>query len=155
MIYYIAWFGLEIPEYNIDKINNVKSFVESKGHEFTLIHTKIDIHPEQATILKDNLWLEMACNTLNGVFLDADIDLFEIPELIKGKPYFSIYNKKPHIGYFMVNNCCDWFIKLLDEKRARGIHDVYMFTNKLFRNKIDEVYQIPDTSYKHYFNMRR
>ena len=155
MKFYIAWFGLEIPKYNLDKINNIKLFIESMGHEFILIHNKLDIQPNEATILKDNLWLEMACITPNGVFLDADIDLYDIPELIKGKPYFSINNKKPHIGYFIVNDCCDWFIKLLEEKKRRGIQDVYAFTNKLFINKIDEVYQIPDTSYKHYFKMRR
>jgi hypothetical protein len=160
MKYHIIWYGAIIPEWYQQKIDAMKSFVESKGHEFVFLYfPEFSGTPRDATIAKDRLQFTMACSTPDGAFIDADCDLFAIPVLLPGKPYFErLPPNRPHNGYVIVNNCCQYFTDLIAEHLPiwdRCTRDsVHGFTNKMLRGKKNEVYYIEDSSYKHMFPAR-
>ena len=155
--YHIIWYGKIIPEWYQHKIDSIKAFVLAAGHQFYLLHFEnFEGTQKEAAILKDRLQFSMCCNTPDGAFIDADCDLFGIPELLPGKPYFEkLPPNRPHHGYVVVNNCCQFFIDVQADKDRRGIKDVYGFPNKLLRGKQNEVYYIEDSSYKHYMKMTK
>jgi hypothetical protein len=153
MKYYITWYGAVIPEYYQQKIDAVNAFVSGLGHEFRLMHYDFTGTQQEAATAKDRLALSMACTTPDGVFLDADINLESLFEMIPNKPYFAICSGQPHISYFAVNDCCDFFINLQMEKERRGIQDVYKYTRKLLRDKLPYIYPIPAESFVHDFKM--
>jgi hypothetical protein len=115
MKYYVIWYGAIIPEWYRDKIDAIKAFVEYHGHEFTLLHfTDFTGTQKEAAILKDKQQLEMCCMMPDAAIIDADCDLFGIPELLPGKPYFEkLPPSRPHHGYIIVNDCCRYFIDLI------------------------------------------
>lgn len=152
MDFKITWFGSIIPDFNLMCIESVRRSAESSGHSFELIHDKnysgSVIH---ASVLKDNLFLDMACENPHLAFIDADIELFGIPEyLTPGKPYFEICYNNPHIGYVIVNGCCDWFKDILKEKKDKEIKNTRGYTNKLLRGRLHDVGEIPHNTFKHY-----
>jgi len=160
MKYHVIWYGKIIPEWYQQKIDSIKAFVLAAGHQFYLLHFEnFEGTQKEAAILKDRLQFSMCCNTPDGAFIDADCDLFGIPELLPGKPYFEkLPPNRPHHGYVIVNDCCQFFIDLIDDSPAhREIWQraVYGFPNKLLRGKQNEVYYIEDSSYKHYMKMTK
>jgi hypothetical protein len=147
MKFHVAWFGKDLPE----NIEQNKKLIESAGHEFILIYDKKFTGTDRAaTIEKDKLFLQLACVTPDGVFLDHDVSLNGLPTILQeGKPCFSIIDGNPHIGYFIVNGCCQFFKDLLEEFTLRNIQYVYGYTNKILRDKINKVYMIPDIDFSH------
>ena len=155
--YYVIWYGAIIPEWYQAKINAIKAFVEYHGHTFILLHfPDFTGTQKDAAIAKDILQFKMCCNTPDGAFIDADCDLFAIPELLPGKPYFEkLPPNRPHHGYVIANDCCQYFIDLINEHREIWNRAVYGFSNKMMRGKQNDVYYIPDESFKHYMKMTK
>jgi hypothetical protein len=152
MEYKIAWFGADIPEFNLRCIASVKKQAEDAGHGFELIHDKNYTGGKiYASVLKDLLFMREATVNNELVFLDADITLHALPgELLPGKPYFEYCTHGPHIGYVMVNGCCSFFESLLQDMIWRNIDPVRGFTNKLLRGRAAETYQIDPSTFTHH-----
>jgi hypothetical protein len=147
MKFHVAWFGKNLPE----NIYQNKKIIEDAGHTFVLIHDDTFVGTDKAaTIEKDKLWLTLASETPDGAFLDHDVLLNGLTTILQNdKPYFSVINGNPHIGYFIVNGHPELFKDLLNEIKTRGIQYVYGYTNKLLRYKLNLVYAIPDADYEH------
>lgn len=149
MKYHIAWFGKMTYDVR-ENVDAVQTLVESAGHELVMIHDPEFVGtPTDAATAKDNLFLNLASTTPDGIFLDADCQLFGFFEMQPGRPYFEVLMSQPHIGYFAVNGCCNFFRNLLAERKLRNIVDCYGFTNKLLRDKLCLIYPIPDESFHH------
>jgi hypothetical protein len=147
MKYHVAWFGKTLPE----NIYQNKKMVEDAGHEFILIHDSDFVGTDkEATIEKDKLFLQLASVTPNGVFFDHDVLLNTLPVFPESdKPYFSIIENNPHIGYFAVNGHPEFFEGLINEVEAKKIIYVWGFTNKILRDKSELVHAIPDSDFEH------
>jgi hypothetical protein len=153
--YYVIWYGAIIPEWYRAKIDAMKAFVEYHGHTFILLNcTDFTGTQKEAAILKDRLQFELCCTIPDAAIIDADCDLFGIPELLPGRPYFErLPPNRPHHGYVIVNNCCQFFIDLIAERKEIWNRSVYGFPNKMMRGKQNDVYYIEDSTFKHYMRM--
>jgi len=152
MEFKIAWFGAEIPEFNLRCIASVKRIAEEAGHGFELIHDQEYSGCKlRASVLKDLMFMREASVNPELVFLDADITLHALPgELVPGKPYFEYCSHGPHIGYVIVNGCCSFFESMLSDMLDRQIVERRGFTNKLLRGRTGETYQINPQTFTHH-----
>lgn len=141
------FFGPIPPEYQ-RCIGISRATVEAAGHVFDLRVMPEITNPADACIAKDRYVLDLARHSPDAAFLDADIEVYTIPNLQPGRPYFIREWDTPRIGYFFVNGCTQWFKDLQAEKERRGIQDVYGYPNKLLRYK--EVGIIPEETYFHH-----
>lgn len=134
--------------------------VEGAGHEWLHIAGEAQVSPHAAAIAKDLLVLELAAmpEYADAVFLDWDIELRRLWEMIAGRPYF-LFDRgidgdrewvEPKISMFAVNGCTPFFVALQEERRVRGHRDNFGFPRKVLHDKTKLVYEIPADCYKHH-----
>ena len=107
------------------------------------------------TVASDYRRFEMAAKDKAFVYADFDVVpkrglLTFLRKLPAGKPFFAFYQGQPEPCLFAVNGCCDFFKELLEEKKKRGIGDIYSWTRKVLRDK--DVFEIPADLYIHKHN---
>lgn len=148
MITFICpWFGESIPERYRQCVAVTQATVESAGHVFELRQLPAVGGPHAAAIAKDRLVLDLARSMPEAAFIDADIELFKVPEIRPGAPGFIFEWNTPRIGFFLVNENTQFFVDLQREKTRRGIEDVFGYPNKLLRDKA--VAKISGECYRH------
>jgi hypothetical protein len=146
MRYLTAWFGGEIPERHLRCLQITKDYLSSLGIVLDVHHfPEITGEPRELTIKKDYYVMLQASKYPDIAVIDCDVEINSIPVMEPGKPYFE-FTRCPHIGYFIVNGCCDYFKQKLDAMGS--LRQKWGITNGLF--SANEVNRIPKESFKHY-----
>jgi hypothetical protein len=102
----------------------------------------------------DLVFLKMASEQPQMLKIDSDTIIdrwFDFP--LKGRPYFNICNGRPDIAVFYVNDCPEFFDKLLqryinDENHVRTMRR-FEWAQNFLKTMLNEIYLIPDGYFRH------
>lgn len=108
----------------------------------------------EPTYSVDLMKIELATRKPDLIYADFDVepkDGFDeyFANLEPGMPHFGFYCGKPDLFLFAVNGCCDFFIKLLEEKRRQDKPSVMPWARQLMVLMGMKVIEIPKSIYFH------
>lgn len=138
------YHGTKVTKTIQNKSDKIKSLLGQNDSYELILLPKSDNY-----LVEDpNFKIDLASKTKDLLYIDIDLIINKLPEFTeKGLPYFTSHpeGQSSDLMMFYVNDCCDYFQKILDEREKRKLGGVLWWNRRITRTKL--FHNIPESEY--------